>query len=186
MDLTWFVQPPNGDYTQWFPHKINLDETCFIHSITRSLEAQLGMQVDWVGWHCIDCRPLMCTIWFNYQLDLELLRSLIVFILLLLLFSWSAWPWFIDLSIPLTRPFIWILLKTAANYQLTFCGWLGGKTRTRVTSRCFFIMTNIFSVTHAMHWNLPDCRLIWPKRYNFIWPLFDWPDLIRCNSRLDD
>ena len=117
--------------TQWWLHmmvppKINSDDSRFIHSVTRSFEDQLGIHLDWVDWRCIDCRPLKCTTWFTHQLDLDLLRSLILFILLLLLFTWSAWPWFIDCSIPLTRPSIWILLKTAAIYQLTFYGWLGG------------------------------------------------------------
>ena len=52
--------------------------------------------------------------------------SLIRFILLLLLFTRNAWPWFVDLSIPLTKSSIWILLKTAVIYQSTYCGWLGG------------------------------------------------------------
>ena len=85
---------------QWWlqmmvPPKIILDDTCFIYSITRS-KITLEIPVDWVDWRCIECRPLKCTTWFNYQLDLELLRSLIRFILLLLSFTPSAWPWFID------------------------------------------------------------------------------------------
>ena len=125
MDFTWLVQPPKVITHDGSPQKlIRMPLVSFTPLLVLpkiNLKFRLIEYID-VALIAVRWSVLLDLI---IQFDLELLRSLIRFILLLLLFTRSSWSWFIDYSIPLTRHSIWILLKTAAIYPLTFYGWLG-------------------------------------------------------------